>query len=90
MSTSFRITVDDDGVRRQAALRLAQVHRAARSDDADAELAGRLHLRLDDPLRPLREEVVVVEDGAAAREREDQDGRTCGGDECGEPHGARV
>ena len=42
-----------DGARRaEAAVRLAEVHRAARGDDADAELARRLHLRLDEPGPP--------------------------------------
>ena len=35
-----------------------------------AQLARRLHLRLDDARAPAREDVVVVEDGRAARERE--------------------
>ena len=60
----------DERVRRQPALRLAEVHRAARGDDADAELARRAHLRLDEPARPARKHVVVVEDGRAARQRE--------------------
>ena len=60
----------DGGVRRQAALRLAEVHRAARRDEPDAELARGLELRLDQPLLATWEDVVVVEDGAAARERE--------------------
>ncbi len=34
------------------------------------ELARGLHLGLEDPLAPAREDVVVVEDGRAARERE--------------------
>ena len=57
-------------VRRQAAVGDAEVHRASRGDDADAELARRLHLRLDQPFAAAREDVVVVEHGRAAGERE--------------------
>ena len=57
-------------VGREAAVRDAEVHRAAGRDDADAELARRLHLRLDQALLPAREDVVVVEHGRAAGERE--------------------
>ena len=71
-SMSARIVVQllDDRVGRQAALRRAEVHRAARGDDPQAELARRAQLRVEDRLRLVREQVVVVEDGRAARERE--------------------
>ena len=70
VSSRMASIVLDDGVGRQAALRDAEVHRAARGDDADAELLRRLHLRLDEPLAAAREDVVVVEDGAAAGEQQ--------------------
>ena len=57
-------------VRGKPAVRHAEVHRAARRDDADPELSRGLHLGLEDPLAPAREDVVVVEDGRAAREGE--------------------
>ena len=57
-------------VRREAAVRRAEIHRAARGDDANPELARGLHLGLDQPFPAAREDVVVVEDRRAARERE--------------------
>ena len=57
-------------VRGQAALRRPEVHRAARRDEAQPQLARRLQLRLEDAAAAAREDVVVVEDGRAARERE--------------------
>ncbi len=65
-----RVDVLDELVGREPAVRVAEVHRAARGDDADADLARRLHLRLDQARAAAREDVVVVEDGRAARERE--------------------
>ena len=65
-----RVDVLDELVRRQAAVGDAEIHRAARGDDANAELARRLHLGLDQARAAAREDVVVVEDGRAARERE--------------------
>ena len=65
-----RVDVLDELVGREPAVGLAEVHRAARGDDPDAELARRLHLGLDQAGPPAREDVVVVEDGRAARERE--------------------
>ena len=47
-----RVEVLDELVGREAAVRDAEIHRAARGDDPHAELARRLHLRLDDPPRP--------------------------------------
>ena len=70
VSASTASSVLDELVGRQAAVGLAEVHRAARGDDADAELARRLHLGLDEPGAPAREDVVVVEDRRAAGERE--------------------
>ena len=64
------VDVLDELVRREAAVRDAEIHRAARGDDAHAELARRLHLRLDEAGPAAREHVVVVEDGRAAGERE--------------------
>ena len=71
-SVSARIVVDvlDERVRRQPAVRLAEVHRAARGDEADAELLRGADLRLDEPRDAAREHVVVVEDRRAARQRE--------------------
>ena len=60
----------DELVGRKAAVGLAEIHRAARGDDPHADLARRLHLGLDQPLAALREHVVVVEHGRAARQRE--------------------
>ena len=57
-------------VRRQAAVGHAEVHRATRRDDANAQLAGGLHLRLDQAGAAAREDVVVVEDRRASGERE--------------------
>ena len=60
----------DEVVGRKAAVRDAEVHRAARGDDADADLGRGAELGLDEPGDAAREDVVVVEDGRAARERE--------------------
>ena len=60
----------DELVGRKAAVGLAEIHRAARGDDPHADLARRLHLGLDQPLAALREHVVMVEHGRAARQRE--------------------
>ena len=60
----------DELVRRQPAVGDAEVHRAARGDEAAAELRRRLHLRLDEPGAAAREDVVMVEDGRAAREHQ--------------------
>ena len=62
VSSRMASIVLDERVGREAALRLAEIHRAARGDEADAELAGGLELRLDQPLLAVREDVVVVED----------------------------
>jgi hypothetical protein len=59
------VEVLDEVVRWKTAFRGAEIHRAARRDDADAELARRLHLRLHEALAPGREHVVVVEHGRA-------------------------
>ena len=56
-------------------VRLAEIHRSAGGDDADAELRRRLHLGLEHAVLPAREDVVVVEDGRAAGERELRDAR---------------
>ena len=64
------VEVLDELVGREPAVRDAEVHRAARGDDPHAELAGRLHLRLDEAGPAVREHVVVVEDRRAAGERE--------------------
>ena len=65
-----RVRVFDHRVRRQPTLRLAEIHRPARGDNAHADLAGRAHFRLHEPASAAREEVVVVEDGRAAGQRE--------------------
>ncbi len=61
----------DERVGRQAAVRLAEIHRAARrrrsADPARARPGARPR---GCPVRPAREDVVVVEDRRAARERE--------------------
>src|SRR5262245_9166077 len=64
------VSVLDDRVGRKAAVGFAQVPRAARRDDAHAELARRPDLRLEQSLPAGREEVVVVEDGRAAGKRQ--------------------
>src|SRR5207249_1627375 len=48
----------------------AEIHRAARGDDPDTELACGPYLRLDQTGAAAREEVMVIEDRRAARERE--------------------
>ncbi len=65
-----RVQVLHEVVRRQAALRLAHVHRAARGDDPDSELASRLDLGLDEARAPGWKDVVVVEDRGAPGEHE--------------------
>ena len=65
-----RVELLDELVGRQAAVRDAEVHRAARRDEAHAELARRLDLGLEDAGPAAREDVVVVEDGRAAGERQ--------------------
>ena len=65
-----RVEVLDQLVGRKAAVGDAEIHRAARGDDAHAELARRLHLGLDQALAAAREDVVVVEHGRAAGEGE--------------------
>ena len=60
----------DKLVGREAAVGDAEVHRAARGDDADAELPGRLHLGLDEPGAAAREDVMVVEHRRAPGQRE--------------------
>ena len=64
------VEVLDELVGREAAVGDAEIHRAARGDDPHADLARRLHLGLDQALAAAREDVVVVEDGRAAGERE--------------------
>ncbi len=64
------VHVLDKVVRRQPALGHAEVHRPARGDDPEAELARRLQLCLHNPRSPRGEDVVVVEDGRAPREGE--------------------
>ena len=65
-----RIDVLDELVGWETAVRHAEIHRPTRGDDPDTELAGRLHLRLDQPGSPTREDVVVVEDRRAPGQRE--------------------
>jgi hypothetical protein len=60
----------DDRVRRERALGLAHVHRSAGGHDANAQLMRGLHLGLDQARAAVREHVVMVEDGRAARQRE--------------------
>jgi hypothetical protein len=79
VSADDRVEVLDEVVGRQAAVGDAEVHRAARGDDAHPELARGLHLGLDQALAPAREDVVVVEDGRAAGERELREARARGG-----------
>ena len=69
----------DEVVGREAAVGDAEVHRAARGDDPDADLGGGPELGLDEPRDAPREDVVVVEDGGAARERELGDAGSRGG-----------
>ena len=58
----------DQLVGREAAVGDAEVHRAARGDDADAELPRCLHLGLDETGAAAREDVVVVEHRRASRQ----------------------
>ena len=74
-----RVDVLDQLVGREPAVGLTEIHRAARGDDPHAELARRLHLRLDQARAAAREDVVVVEDGRAAGERELGEARAGGG-----------
>ena len=60
----------DELVGWETAVETPEIHRAARCDDAHAELARRLHLGLDQPVPPPREDVVVVEHRRAAGQRE--------------------
>ena len=55
-----RVAVLDHAVRRQPALRDAQIHRAAARVEADAELARRLDLDRQQVAGAVREDVVVV------------------------------
>ena len=64
------VDVLDQLVGRKPAFRGAEIHGAARGDDADPDLACGLHLRLEQARATSREDVVVVEDRRAARERE--------------------
>ena len=70
-----RVEVLDEGVGREAAVALAEVHRAARGVDPNAELARGRDLGLHETGDAAREDVVVVEDGRAAGERELGDAR---------------
>ena len=74
-----RVDVLDELVGREPAGGLAEVHRAPRGDDPHAELPRRLHLGLDEPGAPAREDVVVVEHGRAAGQRELGEPRARGG-----------
>jgi hypothetical protein len=65
-----RVELLHEVVGREAAVGLPEIHRSARCDDAEAELAGGLDLGLDQTLTPAREHVVVVEDRRAAGESE--------------------
>ena len=62
-----RVAVLDDAVRRQPALRDAQVHRAATRVEADAELARGLDLDRQQVAGAVREDVVMIRRGRAAR-----------------------
>ena len=62
-----RVDVLDELVGREAAVGDAEVHRAPRRHDPDAELTGSLDFRLDEARASAREDVVVVEDRRAAR-----------------------
>ena len=74
-----RVELLDELVGRQAAVGGAEVHRAARRDESHAELARRLDLRLEDAGPAAREDVMVVEDGRAAGERQLGEPRARGG-----------
>ena len=60
----------DQVVGREPAVGDAEIHRAARRDQTDAETGRGAQLGLDEALDAAREDVVVVEDGRAAGERE--------------------
>ena len=74
-----RVDLLDELVRRHATPRLAEIHRTARGDQRHAELGSRPQLRLYKTARPAREDVVVVENGRAAGERELGEAGACGG-----------
>ncbi len=69
------VAVLDHLVRRQAALRGAEVHRAAAGVEAQPEPGGRADRRLQQLAGGAREQVVVVGAGRAARHRERGQGR---------------
>ncbi len=64
------VEILDELVRRQPTVGDAEIHRAARGDDSHPDLAGGEDLRLDQPLASPREDVVMVEDCRAPRQRE--------------------
>ena len=74
-----RVELLDELVGRQAAVRRPEIHRPARGNDADSELARRLDLCFEDPVATAWEDVMVIEDGCAARERELREARPRGG-----------
>ena len=61
--------LDEIGLR-EAAVGLPDVHRAARGDQADADVLRRLDLGLDEPRAARGEDVVVVEHGRGTGERQ--------------------
>ena len=72
-----RVAVLDHGVRRQPAVRHAQVHRAAARVEADAELPRGLDLDRQQIARAVREDVVVIGGGRAARAQQRRQPRAC-------------
>src|SRR6266511_1450155 len=68
----------DDPVRREAAVGFAEVHRAARGEDAHAELASGADLRLEQARRARWKHVVVVEDRRATGQRQFGEARARG------------
>ena len=69
----------DQFVRRKTPVRDPEIHGATRGDDSHPDLARRLHLGLDQAVAAAREDVVVIEDGRAAGERELREACACGG-----------
>jgi len=65
-----RVELLDELVGWKPAVGDAEIHRAARGDDADTELTRGLHLGLDQTVAPAGKDVVVVEHRRAAGERE--------------------
>ncbi len=65
-----RVLVLHDAIRRQAAVALRQVHRAARQQHAHAKPFCDADLDVDGLFEPRREDIMMIRRGGAAREQE--------------------